>query len=184
MYKSIATALIAAASTLGGGVAHAANISWSIGINTPFVGTVISNAAGYPAEPVYYAEPAYRSEPVYYTAPAYRPEPVYYAAPVYRSDPVYYAAPVYRSEPRYHAAPVYRSEPAYSEHRRAPAYAPARRDVYAPPVYQRSHAPGDRSAPWARYSPRPDSHYRPVPVTYPRDHASRGQSDDRRGRRD
>lgn len=76
MLKSFVLALVTAAAALGATSAHAGGVSWSIGINTPVIGTVISNA------PVYY-EPAY--------APAYAPAPVY--APVYAPAPVYRAVP-------------------------------------------------------------------------------------------
>lgn len=71
-------------------VAQAGNISWSIGINLPPIGTVISNA------PVYADGPYYGPAP--YSAPppvVYRPAPVYYSPPqvVYRPVPIYYAPP-------------------------------------------------------------------------------------------
>ena len=96
MYKSIVLALVTAASTLGAGAANAHGISWSIGINTPIVGTVISNGPGY--APVY--ERSY--EPVYAPAPVYAPVPVYEQAPIYVAPPVvydYYRGPQYRPVP-------------------------------------------------------------------------------------
>jgi hypothetical protein len=107
VYKSFAAALVAIASTLGAGAAHAGgHVSWSIGINTPIVGTVVTNA------PVYY-EPA----PVYYQpAPVYyQPAPVYAPAPVYVSTPVYRAAPQVAYYPRYgaHYRPVPVAYPRY-----------------------------------------------------------------------
>jgi len=107
MIKSVFLALVTSAAALGAGSAHAGGVSWSIGINTPIVGTVITNARGYgPAYgPVYapaYA-PVYAPEPVYESAPIYAPVPVYRAAPrvAYYPPPIYYrAAPVVY--PRYY----------------------------------------------------------------------------------
>lgn len=70
------------------GTAHAGNVSWSVGINAPGIGTVISNVPAYPV-PVYVPAPAYSS--VYAPVQVYAPVPVY--QPVY--GPVY--GPVYRS---------------------------------------------------------------------------------------
>ena len=79
--KSVASALVAIASTLGAGAAHAGgHVSWSIGISTPVVGTVVTNAPGY-----------YEPAPVYAPVPVYAPAP-----PFYVSGPV----PVYRAAPR------------------------------------------------------------------------------------
>ncbi len=91
MFKPLVLALATAAGTLVGGAAHAGgHVSWSVGINVPVVGAVISNA------PVYYGR-AY--QPVYEPAyePVYAPQPVYVPAPpVYRVPPpvAYYPAPV------------------------------------------------------------------------------------------
>lgn len=84
MNKSVVVALIAAAATLGTGAAQARDVSWSIGISTPVVGTVISNEPAYPA---YSAYPAYTAYPAY---PAYRAYPAYSGYPV--AYPVEYAA--------------------------------------------------------------------------------------------
>ncbi|CAN5670288.1 hypothetical protein BH09PSE5_BH09PSE5_35230 [soil metagenome] len=80
--------------------AHA-GVSWSVGINVPPVGTVISNAPGYYSPPVYVQQPPvyYAPPPVYY-APRpiyYQPRPIYYQQPA----PIYYrpAPPVY--QPRF-----------------------------------------------------------------------------------
>ena len=81
MIKSIVIALAATAATLGAGAANA-GVSWSIGINAPVVGAVISNRHGYYPAPVY-------SAPVY-AAPVYAPAPYYEPAPVYVSPPVTY----------------------------------------------------------------------------------------------
>jgi hypothetical protein len=94
MRKPIALAFAGAVFALASGAAHAGNVYWSIGINAPPIGTVISNAPVYSAPaPVYY-QPA----PVYYEpAPVYVPPPVVYVRPrvVYRPVPVYYRpAPV------------------------------------------------------------------------------------------
>jgi hypothetical protein len=79
---SIAAGLLALGSVFAG-TAHAADVHWSIGINLPVVGTVVSNA------PVYHGQ-----RPVYMPAPA--PVVVYQPAPrvVYRPVPVYAPKPV------------------------------------------------------------------------------------------
>lgn len=96
------TAFAAVLLALGGvaaGSAQAANVQWSIGINLPPVGTVITSA------PVY--QPYYEPAPVYYEpAPVYvRPAPavVYRPAPmvVYRPQPV--------DAPRFYGPGVIRS---------------------------------------------------------------------------
>jgi hypothetical protein len=93
MSKSLVLALVAAAAVLTTGAAQAHGVSWSIGIDTPVIGTVISNAPAYPAYPVY---PAYRA--------AYAPVPqVVYPAPViYQQSPGYYRAAPVVVEERYH----------------------------------------------------------------------------------
>jgi hypothetical protein len=94
MIKSIVVALAAVGGTLGAGVAHAGGVSWSVGVNVPFVGAVVGNA------PVYrpYYQPAY-------VAPVYAPAPAYYPpAPVYVSAPVYYAPGYYGGY--YRARPI------------------------------------------------------------------------------
>lgn len=99
MIKSVVLALAAVAGTLGAGAAQAGGISWSIGISTPMVGTVISNAPGY-YSPGYHS-PGYGSS--YHGGAYYAPAPVYdYSPPVY-----VYAPPAYAKVP----APVYRSAP-------------------------------------------------------------------------
>ena len=90
MIKSAFLALVTTAATLGAPSAHAGGVSWSIGINAPVVGAVISNGPAYGS----YYEPAY--------GPVYAPVPVYERAPVYRVAPpvAYYPEPIYyRSEP-------------------------------------------------------------------------------------
>jgi hypothetical protein len=96
--SSIAAALLALG-TVCAGSAHASNVQWSVGINLPAVGTVISNApVYYPPAPVY-VEPA----PVVVYRPAPPPVVVYRPAPqvVYRPAPVY--------APRYYGPGVIRT---------------------------------------------------------------------------
>ena len=95
------TTIVAAALVLAAAGAQARDVSWSIGINAPLqpgvsIGTVISNAPGYYAAPVYYAPaPVVYAEPVYYApAPFYlRPAPVVYLPqPYYAPRRVVYAS--------------------------------------------------------------------------------------------
>ncbi len=84
LFVSAALALLAAAGT---SAANAADVHWSIGINLPPVGAVVSGP------PVY----------AYPPAPVYGPAPVYYAPPrvVYAPAPRYhYRAPAYYAPPR------------------------------------------------------------------------------------
>ena len=82
MIKSIATALVASATMLGTGAAHAGgHVAWSIGISAPVVGAVIGNAP----------------YPYYDAAPVYAPAPPVYVAPV----PFYDALPQPVYEPYY-----------------------------------------------------------------------------------
>ena len=113
MNKVIACVLVATAA-LAAGTARAGGVSWSIDINTPGIGTVISNG------PVYQV-PAYQV-PVYVQAPAYAAVPVY--ADPYQAE----YRTVYRSEYRPEYRPVYRD--GYR-----PDYRPAHRPV--PIVYER-----------------------------------------------
>lgn len=85
MKKPLMLALVAAATVFAAGAAKASsNVYWSIGINAPPIGTVISNGPVYGSAPGYY-EPA----PVYY-----EPAPVYYPPPVvYRPAPRVYYSP-------------------------------------------------------------------------------------------
>ncbi|HEV7912638.1 MAG TPA: hypothetical protein VGP22_02635 [Albitalea sp.] len=101
MKKLIAMTLVAGC-MLATGAAQAGNVFWSVGINLPPIGTVVSNAPVYTQPAPVYVEPA----PVYYEpAPVYyAPAPVYYVpAPraIYRRAPVVYAPPAY-----YRPAPV------------------------------------------------------------------------------
>ena len=97
--KKIAIALATAGSLLAAGAVQAGNVYWSVGINLPPVGTVISNV---PA-PVYVAPPpVYVAPPPVYVAPPpvyVEPAPVVYMPPprvVYRPVPVYAPPVVYR----------------------------------------------------------------------------------------
>lgn len=90
--------LAVAALGLGTSLAHAGGVNWSIGINLPPIGTVISNA------PVYYPPVTYYEPPPV----VYRPAPVYYAPPpavIYRPVPRYVGPPAYVADRR---GPVYR----------------------------------------------------------------------------
>jgi hypothetical protein len=100
MNKVIVAAFVATVG-LCAGSAQAGNVSWSIGINTPFVGTVVSNEPYY-AAPAYIEAPRYVPAPVYVEAPRYVPAPVYVEAPRVVPVPVY--VPVYR--PGYRPVPV------------------------------------------------------------------------------
>ncbi|HUG21371.1 hypothetical protein [Piscinibacter sp.] len=87
MKKHIAVVLATAACALATGAARAADVHWSIGINLPPIGTVVSNAPVYHRPPPVYAAPP----PVVYLPPprvVYRPVPVVYAPP----PPAYYYA--------------------------------------------------------------------------------------------
>jgi hypothetical protein len=119
MIKSLVLALAVGAAALGAAGAQARGVSWSIGINAPFVGAVVS-------APAYYAP-----------APVYMPVPVYAQAPVY-SEPVYsepvYSEPVY-SKPVY-AAAAYAPVPVYG------GYYPGRVHYRPAPVFYPRYAPG------------------------------------------
>jgi hypothetical protein len=85
MIKSVVLALVTSTAALGATSAHAGGVSWSVGINTPVVGTVISNRpASYgPGYGVYAPVPVYAPAPVYVAPPvAYYPAPVVYEGPV------------------------------------------------------------------------------------------------------
>lgn len=95
MLRSAFLALLTTAATLGTGSAHAGGVSWSIGVYTPIVGTVVSNAPVYMPSygPVYAPVPVYEPAPVYAPVPAYRvaPSAAYYPRPIYyRPAPVVY----------------------------------------------------------------------------------------------
>ena len=95
MTKSILLALAAAGTVLCSANANAGgHVSWSVGINAPAVGAVISNGPAYG-----YGYPVYESYPVYAPAPVYyQPAPVYY-----RSAPVVYGPPAYYYRHHRHA---------------------------------------------------------------------------------
>jgi len=85
MIKSVVLALVTSTAALGATSAHAGGVSWSVGINTPVVGTVISNGPAYygPGYGVYAPVPVYAPAPVYVAPPvAYYPAPVVYEGPV------------------------------------------------------------------------------------------------------
>ena len=85
--NKVILAVLVSTTGLCAGTAHAGNVSWSVGINAPGIGTVISNVPAYPV-PVYVPAPVYSSS--YAPVQVYAPVPVY--QPVY--GPVY--GPVYR----------------------------------------------------------------------------------------
>jgi hypothetical protein len=89
MKKLFAIALAAASCVLASGAASArTNVYWSIGINAPPIGTVVSNVPVYAPAPLYVGPaPAY-----YEPAPVFAPAPVYAPSPrvVYRPVPVVY----------------------------------------------------------------------------------------------
>ena len=108
MIKSLVLAAVTAAGALGATSANA-GISWSVNVNTPFVGTVISGAPGY-YDPGYYDAGSY--DPGY--GRMYAPAAVYGPAPVYRVRPTvayYPPAPYYPPVAYYPPAVVYRPVP-------------------------------------------------------------------------
>jgi hypothetical protein len=112
MNKSLVLALAAAGVLLGSGAAHAANVSWSVGLSGPGIDTVISNGPVY-QQPVRWAQPVpvFVREQVMAPVPVYVPAPVYAPAPVvYGPEPVYYERePEYRPRHpmwRHHYRPV------------------------------------------------------------------------------
>ena len=154
MNKVIACVLVATA-TLAAGTARAGGVSWSIDINTPVIGTVISNGPAYRvpayAVPVYVQAPAYATVPVY--AEPYQPE----YRPEYRT--------VYRHEYRHDHRPVYRvgHRDDYRDD-----YRDARHDAYHDAYHD-----GHRVT------------YRPVPIVYGREgRGQRGRHEGRRNDRD
>ena len=140
MVKSIAAALVAIAAGLGAGAAQAGNVSWSIGIDVPVFGAVVSNQAVY--APIYAPVPVYVSDPDFYAR-----EPVYLQGP-----------PVYRAEtPRVYYS-HYPHYPQYADYVPYSHYAPyPRTRVYDGPhrvVYARDHEERDGGRQWHR----PDQH--------------------------
>jgi hypothetical protein len=116
MARKLILALASTAALLCAGAAHANSVTWTIGINAPGIGTVISNA------PVYRAAPIYVPAPVVYEEPA----PVVYQQPrvVYQQPQVVYQQPqvVYRPVPRIYApAPVIVVRPEAVVYQRGPS---------------------------------------------------------------
>jgi len=94
MASKLILTLASTAALFCAGAAHANGVTWSIGINAPGIGTVISNA------------PVYRPAPIYVPAPVVYEEP---APVVYQQPRVAYQQPqvVYRPVPRiYEPMPV------------------------------------------------------------------------------
>ena len=125
MNEVMSAVLVSSAALCAGlcaGSAQAATVSWSVGINAPGIGTVISNLPAYPVQ-------------VYVPAPVYAPVPVYVPVPVYQ--PVYRSAydPVYR--PEYTALPAQVAYPRYGA-----GYRPV------PVVYWRGHDKHGREPRW------------------------------------
>jgi len=88
MNKTIILALATSGALLCSANAEArGHVSWSIGINAPVVGAVVSGGPAYG-----YGYPVYESYPVYAPAPYYvQPAPVYYGpGPVVYGPPAYY----------------------------------------------------------------------------------------------
>jgi hypothetical protein len=94
MARKLILALASTAALMCAGAAHAGSVNWSVGINLPGIGTVISNAPIYvPTPVVVYQEPA----PVVYQrpVPVYAPAPVVYPQPPVAYPPrlIYYPVP-------------------------------------------------------------------------------------------
>lgn len=106
MFKPIVLALVASAATFAAGAVQAGNVSWSIGINTPVIGTMVSNA------PPYYPQVYVPAPRLYLPAPepiVYLPEPAYYSAvPIYAPRQGGYYRPLPVIEGRY--APAWRHD--------------------------------------------------------------------------
>jgi hypothetical protein len=138
--KNRLLAVAALSAVLFAGVAHAGQVSWSVGIQAPIgpgasIGTVFSN---YPAMPVVVA-PApvvYAPAPVVYTPPpqvVYAPAPVVYApAPVYVprrvvAGPVWVGGRwVHPQPPRGHGHDGWHDGRGRWDDRRTPVYEPYR----------------------------------------------------------
>lgn len=97
MFRSLSLIFAAGVALFGATAAHAGT-HWSVGINLPVPGVVVTNGGYYVSEP----------QPVYY-APAplvrYAPVPVYEAPPVYVAPQVVYS----NEQPDYEVP--YRAEP-------------------------------------------------------------------------
>ena len=102
MIKSLVLAAVTAAGALGATNANA-GVSWSVNINIPVVGAIVSDGPGYYGYGNGYEQghgPNYGR--VYAPVPVYAPAPVYAPHPVYRvRPPVAYYPPavVYRPVP-------------------------------------------------------------------------------------
>ncbi|MDQ6680664.1 MAG: hypothetical protein M3Y67_06835 [Pseudomonadota bacterium] len=101
MKRPLILAVAATAALLAAGAAQAADVHWSVGINLPPIGTVISNAPFYPPGRVYYPAPVRYSPPVVYQAPLYGAPPPVYEAPlvVYPAPRPYYGQRSYYERP-------------------------------------------------------------------------------------
>lgn len=75
MKRSLILALAAGATLLCAGAARASEVQWSVGIDLPPIGTVISNGPFVPL-PFFHSGPRYVAPPVVYRAP-----PVVYRQP-------------------------------------------------------------------------------------------------------
>ncbi|MEO5698308.1 MAG: hypothetical protein ABIQ60_14375 [Burkholderiaceae bacterium] len=137
MYKSLAATVLSASALIAAPAAQAGDISWSIGISAPGIGTVISNAPSY-ARSYYAPVPVYAPEPYYAPVRSYAPQ-VVYAPEVYYSPDAYYSPEVYYSPEPYHVRqPVRRvAPPVVYGPQRGPTYRPA------PVVYTRSYRDRD-----------------------------------------
>ena len=135
--NKVMLAVLVSSAGLCAGSAHAGNVSWSVGINAPGIGTVISNVAGYPV--------------------AGYPVPVYGPAPIYSSGypSVYAPVQVYAPEPTYR--PVY--EPVYRPDYR-PAYRPGYAVLPAPVAYPR-YGSGYRAVPVVYWRGHDRRHWEP-----------------------
>ena len=115
--------------------AHAGDIYWSVGVNSPGVVVGVSNGA-----PVYhYGAPP----PVYYNAPpavVYGPPPVVYGPPpvVYGPPPVIYAPPrvVYPAPPVVYMPPRFAGQPGWGAPLPQPGWG-------RPPPHRHHHGRGD-----------------------------------------
>lgn len=92
MFRPLIAVIATGAALLCATAVHAGGTHWSVGINVPVGGVVVSNGGYYVQEPapVYYPVPARYAPRSYYEAPA-----TYYEVPraVYVPPPVVYAEP-------------------------------------------------------------------------------------------
>jgi len=80
MIRKLVAASLATAALAGATAAHAGT-HWSIGINLPVAGVVVSDGRYIEPAPVYYAPPPPPPQVVYVPAPRYVEREVYYAPP-------------------------------------------------------------------------------------------------------